>query len=131
MLDIAHGRHYVDDMALVASAGTFKDMHHILHGMMSQSGGGLQWAAAHNSKFEASKSVLIDFSRAKGIVHPDMALQGLLIKPSTSHKFLGVLLDQELRWQHQADYMLGKVLKWLLAFCRLARTASGVNLQLM
>ena len=60
-----------------------------------------------------------------------MALQGSLIKPSTSHKFLGVLLDQELRWQHQADYALGKASKWLLAFRKLAWTASGVNLWLM
>ena len=47
MLDIAHGCHelclgYVDDMALVASTGTFEDAHRILHGMMSRSGGGLQ-----------------------------------------------------------------------------------------
>ena len=41
MLNITHGRHelclgYVDDMALVASTGTFEDTHRILHGMMSQ-----------------------------------------------------------------------------------------------
>ena len=136
MLDIAHGRHelclgYVDNMALVASTGTFEDTHCMLGSMMSWSGGCLQWAVAHNSKFEASKSALIDFSRAKGIGHPDMLLQGMLIKPSISHKFLGVLLDQELHWKHQANYVLGKALKWLLAFHRLTWMASGVNLRLM
>jgi hypothetical protein len=42
---------------------------------------------------------LIDFSRTKGVGRPDMSLQGSLIKSSTSHKFLGVQLDQELRWK--------------------------------
>ena len=81
MLDIAHGRHelclgYVDDMALIASADTFKNAHRMLGNMMSRPGGGLQWAVAHNSKFETSKSILIDFSRTKGVRCPDMSLQG-------------------------------------------------------
>ena len=136
MLDIAHGCHelclgYVDDMALIASVDTFENAHRMLGNMMSRLGGSLQWAAEHNLKFETSKSVLIDFSRAKGVGRLDMSLRGSLIKPSTSHKFLGVQLDQELRWKRQADYALGKASKWMLAFRRLARMASGVNLRLM
>ena len=104
MLDIVHGRHelclgYVDNMALIASADTFENAHRMLGNMMSQPGGGLQWAAEHNSRFEASKSILIDFSRAKGVGRLDMSFQGSRIKPSTSHKFLGAQLDQELRWK--------------------------------
>ena len=104
MLDITHGRHelclgYVDDMALIASADTFENAHRMLGNMMSWPGSGLQWAAEHNSKFEMSKSILIDFSRPKGVGHLDMSLQGSFIKLSTSHKFLGVQLDQELHWK--------------------------------
>ena len=60
-----------------------------------------------------------------------MLLQGCVITLQESHKFLGVMIDQELRWQQQADYALAKATKWTLAFRRLARPATGVNLQLM
>ena len=60
-----------------------------------------------------------------------MTLQGITIVLQASHKFLGVLLEQELCWRQQADYALSKAAKWTLAFHRLARPASGVNLQLM
>ena len=87
----------------------------------------------HNSKFEASKSVLIDFSCNKNSdwPHSDMTLRGTAIALQASHKFLGVMLDQELCWRQQADYALSKTAKWTLAFHRLARPASGVNMRLM
>ena len=136
MIDIPRGRSemclgYVDDTALVAAASSFTGTHRILKSMMVHRNGGYDWSVAHNSKFEASKSVLIDFSRNKNLDRPHMTLRGTAITPQTSHKFLGVMLDQELRWREQADYALSKAAKWTLAFRRLARPTSGVNLRLM
>ena len=66
-LDIARGQFemclgYMDDMALVVVAGSFEDTHRMLGNMLSHKGGANKWAVAHNSKFKASKSVLVDFS---------------------------------------------------------------------
>ena len=68
---------YVDDTALVAAGGSFNETHWMLGSMMSRPEGVNKWAVAHNSRFEASKSVLVDFSHAKHIKHPVMRLQGL------------------------------------------------------
>ena len=39
-----------------------------------------------------------------------MVLQGVLLAPQATHKFLGVLLDQELWWSHQASSAIAKAL---------------------
>ena len=57
-----------------------------------------EWAVAHNSRFEASKSVLVDFSLAKHIECPVMRLWGSPIVLQPSHKFLGVIINQDLCW---------------------------------
>ena len=103
VLDVAHGRHelglgYVDDMAFVVVAKMFHEAHRILGNMMTHPEGGNAWSLSHNSRFEASKSVLVDFSRSKGIECPPMRLGGTRISPQPAHKFLGIMLDQELRW---------------------------------
>ena len=135
LLDIGCGRHeiclgYVDDLALVAMAGNFTDTHRLLNSMITWPEGAGDWSTSHNSKFEASKLVLLDFSCAKNVSRPPMLLQGCTINPQTSHKFLGVMIDQELRWRQQPDYTLAKATKWTLSFQRLARPAMGISLQL-
>ena len=136
MLDIAQGQQevclgYVDDMALVATAGTFQGAHRILGKMMAKSQGGYVWSRTHDSGFEMSKSVLVDFSRDKRAERPNMMLQGAIISLAASHKFLGIMINQGLHWHQQADYALGRALKWVMAYRRLARAASGINLWLM
>ena len=133
VLDVAHGRHelglgYVDDMAFVVTAKSFREAHCILGNMTSCPEGGNAWSLSHNSRFEASKSVLVDFSRSKGIECPPMWLGGARITPQPTHKFLGIMLDQELQWSQQANSALAKSTKWTLAFWRLAKSFSGVNL---
>ena len=86
---------------------------------------------AHNSRFKMFKSILVDFSRSKHVEWPNMTLQGTVISPKASHKFLGVMLNQDLLWHQQADYAIGKASKWIMAYRRLARVATGVNLWLM
>ena len=74
---------------------------------------------------------MVDFSHNKNVDQPHLTLQGTTIALQASHKFLGVFLDQGLRWGQQADYTLVKAAKWTLAFSRLAQPSSGVNLRLM
>ena len=122
---------YVDDTALVAAGGSFNETHQMLGSMMLRPEGVNGWAVSHNSRFEASKSVLVDFSHAKHIEHPVMRPQGSPITPQPSHKFLGVIVDQELHWNGQHDHALVKASKWVLAFHCLAQPLSGANLQIM
>ena len=68
MLEIPHRKDemclgYVDDLAIVAFTRTFEGMHELLTNMLTREGGAQDWADGHNSKFKASKSILIDFSR--------------------------------------------------------------------
>src|SRR6266481_324633 len=49
-----------------------------------------------------------------------------VVKPSTTHKFLGVLFDQELHWKEQAKRVVAKATKWMLNVHRLAKLAKGI-----
>ena len=60
-----------------------------------------------------------------------MVLGHACILPQPTHRFLGIMLDQELRWKQQADSALARATKWTLAFQRPAKSFSGVNLRLM
>ena len=119
---------YVDDTALVAAGGSFNETHWMLGSMMSRPEGVNKWTVSHNSRFEALKSVLVDYSHAKHIERPVMKLRGSPITLQPSHKFLGVIIDQDLCWNSQHDHALAKATKWVLAFHYLAWLVSGANL---
>ena len=120
------GLSYVDNMALLAVAKDFRRAHKRLNQMMNRSGGAIEWSGAHNSCFEATKSILVDFTHLKTKPCPPMKLQGVTLVPQPSNKFLGVLLDQELRWSHQASSTIAKASKWVTAFRRLAQPSTGI-----
>ena len=101
LLEVPKGRDglglgYVDDMALVAIAKDFQEAHRGICHMMTQAGGAVEWSGAHNSRFEATKSVLVDFTCSKSKQCPPMELSRVILALQPAHKFLGVLLDQEL-----------------------------------
>ena len=98
---------YVDNANYYAEGIDFEEAYEKLRDMMTREGGGQDWSRWHNSKFEMSKLTLVGFSRwqAPDPSHlgklrpesrPNLELNGAIIKPSVSHKFLGVLFDQEL-----------------------------------
>ena len=136
ILDIARGKHElclgsVDDLALVAMAKNFAGTHRMLKNMVVRAGGVREWSTSQNSRFEDSKSVLIDFSRVKNVERPSMELGGCTVSPQMLHRFLGVMVNQELRWRQHVDHALAKSTKWTLAFIRLARPGSGIRMKLM
>src|SRR5882724_5573885 len=72
-----------------------------------------------------------------GLAHTRLA-QRLPIIPSgaeipavSMHKFLGVLVDQELWWKEQANYALQKGMKWVAQYHRLAKPSKGVSTKYM
>ena len=96
LLDVARGPDekslsYVDDVAFMAMANSFTQMHRILKSMMLWAQGGFRWSKAHNSNFKTSKSVLMDLSRSKSAIHPPLSIRGMTIATVSTHKFLGVM----------------------------------------
>ena len=61
------------------------------------------------------------------VIRPELTVCGMTIRPSASHKFLGVIFDQELRWREQAERVIAKATKWSLCACRLAKPATGIS----
>ena len=122
---------FVDDTVLIAVAKTFQETHVMLHNMMERRGGAYDWSNKHNSKFETSKFGLIDFTLNRSKERPPMVIRGTTIKPSTSHKFLGVMVDQELRWKEHASYALAKGAAYVALIRRISKSAYGVSPRLM
>ncbi|KAG2069708.1 hypothetical protein BDR04DRAFT_1020902, partial [Suillus decipiens] len=87
---------FVNDMAFIAIGKDFTKTHTILADMLKHPGGGFDWSKAHNSCFETNKFTLMDFSMNRCKPRPDMHIQGAVIQPVYTHRFLGVILDQEL-----------------------------------
>ena len=119
LVDVAKGKDklalaFVDDTAFLAIGKTFEETHKILNDMLEHAGGGYHWSADHNSRFEPSKFALIDFSLNRSRERPPFITQNTTITPTKAHKFLGIIIDQELRWREQVSYALGKGTQYTL-----------------
>jgi len=119
---------YVDDAILTASGRTFKEAHEKLKDMMTREGGAIDWAKKHNSPFKYNKLALIDFAHSnKKIERPPLTLPDITIKPTKSAKYLGIMLDQGLRWNEQLTYVQEKGSKWAAQIRRAARPSWGLT----
>ena len=149
----------MDDTAYIATAETMEEAATKLKDMMERRRGAFEWADSHNCSFAVDKFALIGFTRAKKKVaarrrprtkaearqtgnkekkheyqlleRPSIALRGTQIKPSKSHKFLGMVIDQELNFKEHAAMALAKGMKWVSQFRRLARPSKGVSAKFM
>jgi len=122
---------FVDDTVLLAIAKSFQDTHRILGDMLEREGGAYEWSADHNSRFETSKFGLVDFTLSKSKPRPPMTIRGNVIMPAPSHKFLGVVVDQELRWKEHIAYALAKGAGYAALLRCLSRPAHGIPTRLI
>lgn len=99
--------------------------------MLERPGGGYDWASTHNSKFETSKFALVDFSMNSIKERPPLVTRGITITPTATHRFLGVILDQSLRWKAHIAYALAKGTAYVFQLRRLSSTSMGMPLSLM
>jgi ribonuclease HI len=133
---------YVDDVALLAIGTDFEETTLRLRNMMTKQDGGLQWSRSHNSRFEISKSAVLHLSR-KTINDPEndgnripptkppLLVNGQIIKEVQSYKYLGLQIDDQLRWKEQQQRAISNATKWLLQYRRLTRPSTGTNARLM
>jgi hypothetical protein len=103
----------------------------MLADILERPGGGYECSRVHNSRFETNKFALIDFSMNRQRACPTMHIQGAEIRPTPTHRFLGVILDQELRWKAQVDNALARGTSYILQLRRLSATTKGLLLRLM
>jgi len=67
---------------------------------MSREEGVSDWSKTHNSPLEYTKLVLIDFMhRSSSKTRPVLQLPQRQITPSSSTKYLGIVVDQYLDWK--------------------------------
>ena len=119
---------YVDDAILITVAENFQEAHSKLADMMTRTGGALEWAEKHNSRFEFSKLALIDFAHhSRKVDRPPLVLPNTLVTPTKSTKYLGVILDQNLAWKEQLAYVIGKGSSWAAQIRRVARPSWGLT----
>ena len=119
---------YVDDAILIATAKDFHGAHDKILDMMTRKDGALEWAEKHNSRFEFSKLALIGFAHhSKKLPRPALSLPNAIIEPTSSAKYLGIILDQNLNWKEQLAYVTGKGSAWAAQIRRLARPSWGLT----
>jgi hypothetical protein len=134
---------YVDEITLIAIGDNFEQTKAKLKNLMEKQDGGLDWSRDHNSRFEITKSAVMHSSR-KLIRDPDddnnhripMGRPALKVNRQTisevsSFKYLGILIDAQLRWNEQAHRAVANATKWLLQYRRLTKPSTGTSAKLM
>ena len=119
---------YVDDAILYATGSNFEDTHKTLTKMMTMENGVINWSKDHNSPLEYTKLALIDFAHQnRQATRPDLILPHGTIKPKTSVKYLGVILDQHLTWAQQRASAIEKGTQWTSQIRRIAKPGWGIT----
>jgi len=124
---------YVDDASAIATADTLEEAAAILKDFMEREGGGFTWSADHNSRFEISKLAVVYYTYGKVLnnSYPTLTLQGTPIERRESYKYLGIHVDQHLRWNTQLKKTIDKAMQWILQFRRFTKPATGISAALM
>ncbi|QRV77059.1 Reverse transcriptase from transposon X-element protein [Ceratobasidium sp. AG-Ba] len=118
---------YIDDVALLARATTMEEAEEKLKDMMEREGGALKWAETHTSEFALEKTALVGFTRSREKRPKPIQIGGTMIKPVKSHRFLGVVFDEELRWREQRAGVLKTGATWVNLLRRVSRTRHGLK----
>ena len=119
---------YVDDALILATAKDFTATHQMLTDMMTREEGVYDWSRTHNSPLEHSKLALIDFAhRNNNKDRPDLTLPSIMLPPSHSTKYLGIIIDQHLNWKAQHTHALEKGSKWASQIRRVTRPSWGIT----
>jgi len=138
--DLTNGKEvvaFIDDVLMLAWGKTLQDANRKVQLMMERQGGSLEWSHTHQCKFAINKFGVMSFTRRRE-VNPEKNLltkplprypsflQGIKIPAVSTHKFLGVLLDQELCWKNHVNYALQKGIKWVTQYHSLTKPSKGI-----
>jgi hypothetical protein len=106
--------------------------------IMTRPDGAYSWAAKHDCHFAVEKFGLMGLTRrreknpekhgrTRPVQRPPIKIGQHVVKPTTTHKFLGLIMDQELRFKEHTNYALKKGETYINQYRRLARPTKGVT----
>ena len=133
---------FIDDIVIMARGPSFSAANAKLLHMLEHQGGCMEWSCTHQTEFEIDKTALVQASRRRQ-KSPDnprktipakripIIIAGKTIKPVASHKFLGVIIDEQLRFKEQIAAAASKGSKYALTCHRLAKPSLGIKPRLM
>jgi ribonuclease HI len=144
LLDIVRGRKgensvgFVDDTTIMAEGTDLEEAFEKLTDIMTRPGGAYSWAAKHDCQFAVEKFGLMGLTRrreknpmkpskTRPIARPPIKIGQHTVKPTPTHKFLGLIMDQELRFKEHVNYALKKGEAYISQYKRLTRPTKGVT----
>ena len=118
---------YIDDGAVFACGNTTGDTCSKLERALEKAD---WWAKTHASKFAPEKFQLVHFTRARTRIDVNRPLNTAWgqIKPKTTCKYLGVILDSKLRWREHVQEIRRKTTNTVNALGCLGSSTWGVSL---
>ena len=133
---------YVANIAIVTIGSDFTETTNRIRNIVTKPEGSLNWSKAHNSKFEVNKWAIMHLSRKSvqdpnnnneriPIPRPDLVLEGQIIKEVHTYKYLGILIDNWLKWKEQAQQATANTTKWILQFRRLTKPPTSIKPKLL
>jgi ribonuclease HI len=124
---------YVDDIAILTHSQSTKQNCKTLAEIHEKA---KKWGAQHASKFDESKYQLVHFTRRterhrKMEDHnqnQEVQLNNITIKAEASVKYLGVIMDNKLRWKDHIRHAEAKATKSIGAMAAISRSTWGATL---
>jgi len=106
--------------------------------MMIRQNSSLDWSSSHQGEFVVSKFGMMGLTRrheknpsvrppTRPIQRHPILIQGVEVPAVNTHKFLSVLLNQELCWKYHVNHSQQKGMQWVTQYCRLTRPSKGVS----
>ena len=131
------GLGFIDDMAFTARGRSQEEVNRKLKELIEKDDGALAWGREHKAEFKLDKTALLCATRgrvpdpnnrgkSKLASWPPITIQGHHIQPFKSVKFLGVIIDNELRFKEHAAHAIAKGTKYVLACSRMTKVSKGV-----
>ncbi|RPD63972.1 hypothetical protein L227DRAFT_496792, partial [Lentinus tigrinus ALCF2SS1-6] len=121
----------MDDVALVVTGKSFTICHNKVRAFMDRPGGAMDWSTSHNSAYSLDKFGLVNCKAQPKRIGLGPALQltdGTVIAPTDHQRFLGVLVDQALKFKQHTAAAYAKGSKLVAQVRRLATARNGLTL---
>ncbi|KAI6789402.1 hypothetical protein KC331_g213 [Hortaea werneckii] len=118
---------YIDDAAILACGDTTSETCEKLKLALEKA---QHWASTHASKFAPDKFQLTHFTRSRTRFDTEKEIETEWgnILPSTTCKYLGVVMDQKLNWKSHIEEIRRKVSKSVNALASLGSSTWGVRM---
>ena len=119
-----HIQAYADDIVLYCDASTLSRLQHRLSAALSLLN---HWADNNKLTFNATKTKLVVFSRCHVAPALELSLANHVIEQVAVYKYLGVLLDRKLLFNHHLEHIYTKAIKRLFLLQRCASVSWGMS----